>query len=67
MNGGLIKCVRFCIFVSLYQLHVVVNTLDAELNSVCHLLALLGAHHIPHVSGIRDKLYLVFRMKVVVA
>ena len=29
------------------------NTLNAELNPVCHLLALLGAHHILHVSGLR--------------
>jgi len=29
-----------------------VNTLDAELNPICHLLALLGAHHILHVSGL---------------
>ena len=26
---------------------------NAELNPICHLLALLGAHHIFHVSGIR--------------
>jgi len=29
------------------------NPLNAELNSICHLLALLGAHHILHVSRIR--------------
>ena len=28
------------------------NRLDAELNPICHLLALLGAHHILHVSRI---------------
>jgi len=28
------------------------NTLDAELNPICHLLTLLGAHHILHVSRI---------------
>jgi hypothetical protein len=27
-----------------------VNPLNAELNPICHLLALLGAHHILHVS-----------------
>jgi hypothetical protein len=27
--------------------------LNAELNPTCHLLALLGAHHILHVSRIR--------------
>jgi len=29
------------------------NPLNAELNPICHLLALLGAHHIILVSGIR--------------
>jgi hypothetical protein len=29
------------------------NSLNAELNSICHLLALLGAHHILYVSRIR--------------
>ena len=29
------------------------NTLNAELNPICHLLALLGAHHIFHLSRIR--------------
>ena len=29
-----------------------VNPLNAELNPICHLLALLGAHHILHVSGL---------------
>jgi len=27
--------------------------LSAELNPICHLLALLGGHHILHVSRIR--------------
>ena len=30
-----------------------INPLNAELNTICHLLALLGAHHILHVSRIR--------------
>jgi hypothetical protein len=30
-----------------------INTLNAKLNPICHLLALLGAHHIFHVSRIR--------------
>jgi hypothetical protein len=30
-------------------------SLNAKLNPICHLLALLGAHHIPHVSRIRVK------------
>jgi len=32
---------------------VLLNLLNAELNPICHLLALLGAHHIFHVSRIR--------------
>jgi len=31
------------------------NPLNAELNPLCHLQALLGAHHILHVSRIRVK------------
>jgi hypothetical protein len=31
------------------------NPLNAELNPICHLLALVGAHHIFHVSGLRVK------------
>ena len=30
-----------------------INPLNTELNPTCHLLALLGAHHILHVSMIR--------------
>ena len=36
--------------------NVLFNPLNAELNPICHLLALLGAHHILHVSRIRVKL-----------
>ena len=38
-----------CLFIS------EINPLNAELNSICHLLALLGTHHIVHVSRIRVK------------
>jgi len=33
-----------------------VNPLKPELNAICYLLALLGAHHFLHVSRIRVKL-----------
>ena len=33
----------------------IINPLNAELNPTCHLLALLGAHHIFHVGGLRVK------------
>jgi hypothetical protein len=32
---------------------IYINPLNAELNPICHLLALLGAHRILHVSRIR--------------
>jgi hypothetical protein len=34
---------------------VEINPLNAKLNPICHLLALLVAHHIFHVSGPRVK------------
>ena len=33
------------------------NPLNAELNPICHLLALVGAHHILHVSRVRVNTY----------
>jgi len=33
----------------------ILNPFNAQLNPICHLLALLGAHHILHVSRIRVK------------
>jgi hypothetical protein len=33
------------------------NPLKAQLNPICHLLALLGAHHILHISGIRVNIH----------
>jgi hypothetical protein len=39
------------------RLHAIVfSPLNADLNPICHLLALLGAHHILHVSRIRVNL-----------
>jgi len=32
-----------------------INPLNAELNPICHLMALLGNHHILHVSWLRVK------------
>jgi hypothetical protein len=37
-----------------------VNSLNAEFKPICHLLALLGDHHILHVSRVRVKLNLGF-------
>jgi hypothetical protein len=32
---------------------LLLNPLSAKLNPICHLLALIAAHHILHVSGVR--------------
>ena len=45
-----------CAWCSVYSNSV--NPLHAELNPICHLLTLLGAHHIFHVSRIRVKLHM---------
>jgi hypothetical protein len=38
-----------------YHFKVQPNLLNTELNPICHLLALLGAHCILHVSRIKIK------------
>ena len=35
--------------------YIYINPLNVELNPICHLLALLGAHHILHVGRMRVK------------
>jgi len=49
-------CIYGCMFCTL-----LFNPLKPELNSICYLLALLGAHHFLHVSRIGVKL-LTFRL-----
>ena len=44
-----------------YSKSIPINPLNPELNPICYLLALLGAHHFLHVSRIRAKL-LSFRL-----
>ena len=52
----------YCIFTQLtLQKKTWINPLKPELNFICYLLALLGAHHFLHVSRIRVKL-LTFRL-----
>ena len=41
---------------------IVFNPLNPELNPICYLLALLGAHHFLHVSRIRVKLLTLRRL-----
>jgi hypothetical protein len=48
--------VKFMYRTEIYScLHLFNNPLNAELNPICQLLALLGAHHILHVSRISVK------------
>jgi len=50
---------NWCIFKGIAPNHMIgyklFNPLNAELNPIYHLLALLGAHLIFHVSGLRAK------------
>jgi len=41
-----------------------INPLNAELNPICHLLALLGAHPILHVSRLKVKELLLAALKL---
>jgi len=48
--------VRKLSFIKVYKLsNSQINSLNAKLNPISHLLALIGAHHILHVSRIRVK------------
>ena len=38
-----------------YVMHQQFNPLNPELNPICYLLALLGAHHFLHISRIKVK------------
>jgi len=62
-DGFFFEYLDFPLSVSFHQSSVLIrvsstlfNHLNAELNPICHLLALLGAHHILHVSRIRVNL-----------
>jgi len=49
-----VNCFDFFFF-SVFLMDVIDGKITINLNSICHLLALLGAHHILHVSRIRVK------------
>jgi hypothetical protein len=40
-----------------------INPLNTELNSICYFLALLGAHHILHISRVKVKHVSISRVK----
>ena len=48
-----VGCSQFPCDIACAAPQLLFNPLNAELNPVCHLLALLEAHHILHVSRIR--------------
>jgi len=58
-----LKCIRYTKYIDKYTRRDVADTkrnnekifnhLNTELNPICHLLVLLGAHHIFYVSGLR--------------
>ena len=50
------KCFSEVLLEMFCKLHLFsINPLNAKLNPICHLLALLGVHHFLHVSRIRVK------------
>ena len=52
MGQGVALGVPHCLCRDVYCLF---NPLNAELNPICHLLALIGGQHILHVSRVRAK------------
>jgi hypothetical protein len=46
----------FKLLMSLYIGYVIVNPLNAELNPICDLMALLRTHHVVHVRGLINTL-----------
>jgi hypothetical protein len=56
----LFERLKYCLLISYMTVDFAINSLNAELNPICHLVALLGAHHILHVSRIRVKCVTVF-------
>ena len=66
MGGSIVKesyteCVCVSVCVCECALFNLINPLKPELNPICYLLALLGAHHFLNVSRIRVK-SLTFRL-----
>jgi len=47
--------VRCILYLLIHFTHRYFNSLNAELNPICHLVALLGAHHLLHISRIMVK------------
>jgi len=54
LKALLFPCIIITLFIRIHT-NTPINPLNAELNSICSLLALLGAQHFFHVSRIRVK------------
>jgi len=55
-NKKRIIFIRDCIHYIPHKIFLrIFNPLNAELNPICHLLALLGVHHFLHISRIKVK------------
>ena len=52
-DKDLVKKLTKCGYETQFMIFTSLNPLNAELNPICYLLALLGAHHFLHVSRIR--------------
>jgi len=53
-------CDMLLLLVCCHVLFLHINPLNAELNPICHLLALVGAHHILHVGRERVNFFLLW-------
>ena len=55
-SGGITLYIQQVVYVMLKIMEFFkINPLNTKLNPICHVLALLGAHLIFHVSGLRVK------------
>ena len=54
-------CISIRMFIYFLKVNII-NPLNPELNPICYLLALLGAHHFLRVSRIRVKLLTLRRL-----
>ena len=55
MHKNILRKITLLALQSLIFIQITLNPLNAELNPIGHLLALVGAHHILHVSRVRVK------------
>jgi len=54
-SSTLFSPLHILVIASFLRWNILINPLNPELNPICYLLALVGAHHFLHVSRIRVK------------